>query len=424
MAPVAAVPYPMNVQQTYQEWREPGAATWRQWGSGIESEAINQMRNACSLPVSAAGALMPDAHVGYGLPIGGVLAVRAAVIPYAVGMDIACRMRLTVVDLPVSYLDGARGKLRQALEEETCFGVGGAWTPRRNHEVMDADWDVSPVTRRFRDKAWAQLGTSGGGNHFAEFGVLTVTDPALGLAAGAYLALLSHGGSRGTGGELCRHYSRVAAARHPDLPKHLKQLAWLPLSSAEGREYWEAMQLMGRYAAANHELMHAGIVRHLKLKVRLTIENHHNFAWKEKVPDSGLRTPDSGSRPPAAGCLTPDSVLVVHRKGATPAHAGVLGVVPGSMATPGFVVRGKGCAEALNSCAHGAGRRLSRSVAKQSLTWSQAKKFLSERGVELISGGLDEVPMVYKDIHAVMQAQADLVDVLARFDPRLVKMAP
>ena len=402
-----------------EEWREPGAATWRQWGDGIEAEAIRQMQDACRLPVSVVGALMPDAHVGYGLPIGGVLATRGAVIPYAVGMDIACRMRLSVFDLPVSHLDGQRDRLRGALEAETCFGVGGEWRPRRTHAVLDADWDVSPVTHRFRDKAWAQLGTSGGGNHFAEFGVLTVTDPALGLAAGAYTALLTHGGSRGTGSEICTYYSRFAASRHPDLAKHLQRLAWLGLDTAEGREYWEAMQLMGRYAAANHELVHRAIAKRLKLDVLLTVENHHNFAWKESVQ----RSEDGDQRSEVRGQKA-EETLVIHRKGATPAHAGALGVIPGSMATPGFVVRGRGVAASLHSCAHGAGRRLSRSAAKQSATWSQTRKLLDERHVELISAGLDEVPLAYKDIHAVMQAQADLVDVLARFDPRIVKMAP
>ncbi len=383
---------------------EPGMAPWRQWGAGIEADAIRQMRTACSLPVAVAGALMPDAHVGYGLPIGGVLAVRDAVVPYAVGMDISCGMRMSVLDLPVSYLEGARNKLRHAIESETCFGVGGEWRPRRDHAVMAADWSVTPLTRRFRDKAWAQLGTSGGGNHFVEFGVLTVPDASLGLPPGTYVALLSHGGSRGTGGEICQHYSRLAAARDPQAARHFDRLGWLPLQSSAGQEYWAAMQLMGAYAAANHELIHAGIVRAIKVSVLLAIENHHNFAWKEELADGGR--------------------VVVHRKGATPAHAGTLGVVPGSMATPGFVVRGKGCAASLDSCAHGAGRRLSRTATRQSVTWSQARKFLDERGVDLISAGLDEVPMAYKDIHQVMQAQGELVEVLARFDPRIVKMAP
>src|SRR5206468_11839698 len=122
-------------------------AAWRQWGEGLEPEAINQMGRACQLPVAVAGALMPDAHVGYGLPIGGVLATDNAVIPYAVGVDIACRMKLTVLDLPVRELDRQREQLIKAIETETRFGVGASFKQRREHEVLDADWSVSPVTK-------------------------------------------------------------------------------------------------------------------------------------------------------------------------------------------------------------------------------------------------------------------------------------
>ena len=168
------------------------------------------------------------------------------------------------------------------------------------------------------------------------------------------------------------------------------------------------MELMGRYAAANHQLIHQSVARALGVDVRLDIENHHNFAWRErhKLPDG------------TAG------EVIVHRKGATPAGSGVLGIIPGSMATPGYVVRGKGKAESLNSAAHGAGRRMSRKKAKELFTWAVAQKFLRERGVTLLSAGLDEVPMAYKDIDEVMAAQRDLAEPLARFEPRLVKMAP
>src|SRR6266536_2293967 len=149
----------------------PGA--WRQWGDGLEPEAINQMGRACQLPVAVAGALMPDAHVGYGLPIGGVLATDNAVIPYAVGVDIACRMKLTVLDLPVRELDRQREQLTRAIEAETRFGVGATFKQRREHEVLDADWSVSPATKQNQDRAWSQLGTSGSGNHFVEFGLFT-----------------------------------------------------------------------------------------------------------------------------------------------------------------------------------------------------------------------------------------------------------
>jgi len=139
-------------------------APWRQWGEGLEAEAVKQMANASALPVAVAGALMPDAHVGYGLPIGGVLATDNVVIPYAVGVDIACRMKLTVYDRKASTLAGQRDRLANLIESETRFGMGCEFKQRRNHDVMDKDWSVSPVTNRLRDKAWAQLGTSGSGN--------------------------------------------------------------------------------------------------------------------------------------------------------------------------------------------------------------------------------------------------------------------
>ena len=176
-------------------------APWRQWGEGLEAEAVKQMANACALPVAVAGALMPDAHVGYGLPIGGVLATDNAVIPYAVGVDIACRMKLTVYDRKANTLAGQRDRLANLIESETRFGMGCEFKQRREHDVMDEDWSVSPVTNRLRDKAWSQLGTSGSGNHFVEFGAFTVEQSDLGLEPGEYLALLTHSGSRGTGAQ-------------------------------------------------------------------------------------------------------------------------------------------------------------------------------------------------------------------------------
>ncbi len=383
-------------------------APYRVWGEHHESTALDQMRNACRLPVAVAGALMPDAHVGYGLPIGGVLATDEAVIPYAVGVDIACRMKMTVLDLPLRALERDQSRLTKAIERETRFGVGAAFKDRRQHEVLDADWGVTRLTAGLKDLAWAQLGTSGSGNHFVEFGLLTVSDEAAGLPPGQYVALLSHSGSRGTGAQVAAHYSKAARARHPELPSELGHLAWLDLSSEEGQEYWAAMELMGRYAAANHALIHAHISDTLGAEVRLDLENHHNFAWRERH-----RLPDGRER-----------AVVVHRKGATPAGPGVLGIIPGSMGTPGYIVRGRGSDAALHSAAHGAGRRMSRTRAKEKFTWEQARRVLRERGVTLISAGLDEVPMAYKDIDRVMAAQSDLVEPLARFDPRLVKMAP
>lgn len=383
--------------------RRADPAPWRQWGDLIDAAAIEQMANACRLPVAVAGALMPDAHVGYGLPIGGVLATDNAVIPYAVGVDIACRMKMTVLDLTPDALTHDADRLREALEKETRFGVGATFRQRRHHAVMDEDWTITEVTATLKDKAWSQLGTSGSGNHFVEFGRFTLEQPALGLAAGNYLALLSHSGSRGAGAAVCAHYSTVARMRHPDLPRTMQHLAWLSLDSEEGIAYWHAMELMGRYARANHALIHQAIAARLSAQVMLAVENHHNFAWKE---------------------IHQGREVVVHRKGATPAGRDAVGIIPGSMAAPGFVVRGRGVDASLHSAAHGAGRAMSRTAAQKNLHWSEVKRVLRENEVSLLSAGLDEAPMAYKNIYDVMAAQADLVEIMGRFDPALVKMAP
>jgi tRNA-splicing ligase RtcB len=390
-----------DAQRAFVPREEP--APFRQWGIDLEPQSVQQLINACQLPVAVRGALMPDAHLGYGLPIGGVLATRNAVIPYAVGVDIACRVKMTVLDLPIESLDRHADRLIRAIEAETRFGVGASFKSPRNHDVMDEDWTVTPLTQRLKDKAWSQLGTSGSGNHFVEFGLLEMDRTDLGIEPGRYVALLSHSGSRGTGAAVADHYSKLAMGRHPELPKALTHLSWLTLDSAEGQEYWQAMQLMGKYAAANHACIHRYMHRHLGANVLLDLENHHNFAWKE-VHDG--------------------EEVIVHRKGATPAGEGVLGIIPGSMASCTYVVRGKGNAASLHSAAHGAGRVMSRTQAKKTFRWQPVNDYLRERHVTLLSAGLDEVPMVYKDIDQVMAAQDDLVEPLARFFPRLVKMAP
>ncbi len=383
------------------EVREEPVA-YRIYGTGLNAESLKQMENACRLPVAVSGALMPDAHVGYGLPIGGVLAVDNAVIPYAVGVDIACRMKMSILDMPVGALKGETGRLINVLERETAFGIGAHYKKRLEHDVMDDKWSVTSITAGIKDKAWQQLGTSGSGNHFVEYGVLTIMNTELGLDQGEYLAVLSHSGSRGAGQLVAKHYSDIAKELRKGLPRELSHLSWLDLDSEAGQEYWEAMELMGRYAAANHELIHRRIIRSLRANVLMDIENHHNFAWKE-VHDN--------------------KEVVVHRKGATPAGKDILGIIPGSMATPGFVVKGKGEHDSLASASHGAGRLFSRSETKKKFTWQEARKMLKLKGVTLISAGLDEVPMAYKDIEEVMAAQSSLVEVMARFDPKIVKMS-
>lgn len=373
------------------------------------------MDNALRLPVSVAGALMPDAHVGYGLPIGGVLATESTVIPYAVGVDIACRMRLSIFPISPIVLDQKPGQFKKSLLEHTRFGAGAKWerNQRADHEVLDdADWNATKYLRSLQDTAFEQLGTSGTGNHFVEWGAFRLEhdDADLGMKAGEYLALLSHSGSRGVGFKIANHYSQLAMSLHPDLDHSVRHLAWLELESHEGQEYWLSMELAGRFASANHQIIHQRVSKAVGLKPAATVENHHNFAWKVRIPAP-------------AGFGSGEREVIIHRKGATPADADVLGVIPGSMADPGYVVRGLGRVESLYSAAHGAGRAMSRKAAISSLTRTERDRYLKEHGVTLLGGGLDESPQAYKSIEAVMTAQADLVAVIGRFMPRLVRMA-
>ncbi|WP_421827796.1 RtcB family protein [Larkinella sp.] len=372
----------------------------------IEEGALKQMETAASLPISVAGALMPDAHQGYGLPIGGVLATEAhTVIPFAVGVDIACRMCLSVFDLPPAFLKRQPDLLKKSLVEKTKFGMGGETRDKIDETVMDLpEWQATKVIRDLKDKAYRQLGSSGTGNHFVEWGVVEVYEPddQLNLPPGEYLALLSHSGSRGFGGNVANYYSKLAMQR-TRLPKQAAHLAWLDLNTEEGQEYWIAMNLAGAYASANHHEIHRKLAKALGEKPLTMVENHHNFAWKEQLADG--------------------RDVIVHRKGATPAGANVLGIIPGSMTQPGFVVRGRGYAESLNSASHGAGRLMSRTQAFNTLTRSQWNKALKEADIQLIGGDLDEAPMVYKNIETVIDAQRDLVEVLAKFTPKIVRMA-
>ncbi len=373
---------------------------------GISSEALHQMQTAMRLPVSVAGALMPDAHSGYGLPIGGVLATQKnVIIPYAVGVDIACRMCLSVFDIHAIFLDQKTKLLKQHLEDNTYFGLDGQNREVLSDDIFDLpDWKATTLIRQLRQKAERQLGTSGTGNHFVEWGILEVSDlvPELNLPKGKYLALLSHSGSRGFGANIATHYSKVAQEK-TQLPREAQHLAWLDLNTEEGQEYWISMNLAGEYASACHHQIHRRLAKALGVKPICRVENHHNFAWKETLSDG-----------------TP---VMVHRKGATPAGKGVLGIIPGSMAQAGFLVRGKGNAEAIQSASHGAGRVMSRSKAMNNITRSELKKVLADKGVTLVGGDLDEAPMVYKDIHQVMSHQQDLVEVLAKFTPKIVRMA-
>ena len=370
---------------------------------GIEQGAINQMEIAMKLPVTVAGALMPDAHHGYGLPIGGVLATENSVIPYGVGVDIGCRMCMTIYDIPTGIINDRNKELKSYLLENTRFG-NAVFEQPEDHDVLDrSEFGEINILRKLKDRAWVQIGSSGGGNHFVEFGITELTEENndLSLPVGKYLALLSHSGSRGLGANIAQQYTRLAMDKCK-LPSHARHLAWLDLDSEEGQEYWISMNLAGDYASACHHQIHDRISKALGEKPLALVENHHNFAWKEEDADG--------------------REWIVHRKGATPAGKGVLGIIPGSMTSPGFIVRGKGEQMAINSASHGAGRLMSRTKAKQTLSKREVTRHLKRSGIALIGSGLDEAPMVYKDIHQVMNHQRDLVEVLGSFTPKVVRM--
>ena len=372
-------------------------------GKEIEHSAKKQMELVMSLPVTVQGALMPDAHTGYGMPIGGVLATRNAVIPFAVGVDIGCRMALTIIDESESFFKSHSFEMKTALREFTHFGMEGGLEFKQEHAIMDDPaFGATEFLKRLQAKAERQLGSSGSGNHFVEFGTVELNEGnTMGLPPKKYVALLSHSGSRGLGANIAQHYTRIAMDTCK-LPKHAQQLAWLDMNSEAGQEYWLSMTLAGDYAKACHDRIHRNLLKALGLQAIMTIENHHNFAWKEQLADG--------------------SDVIVHRKGATPAHAGELGIIPGSMTTPAYIVSGKGVANALNSASHGAGRAMSRQRAKENMTVSGMKQMLAAAGVTLIGGSVEENPLAYKDINKVIAAQEALVNIEGTFMPRIVRM--
>jgi tRNA-splicing ligase RtcB (3'-phosphate/5'-hydroxy nucleic acid ligase) len=369
----------------------------------IEEGAMNQMYTAAKLPIAVAGALMPDAHAGYGLPIGGVLATENAVIPYGVGVDIGCRMCLSVFDIDPKELLQKENYFVRELNEATLFGAGRQFENTTPHAITDRkEFDEIALLKGLQARAAKQLGSSGSGNHFVEFGIVDIMekDAVLNIEAGRYLGLLSHSGSRALGANIANHYTKIAKQKR-NLPGEASNLAWLDMNEQEGIEYWMAMNLAGDYASACHHIIHEKIAKQLGRKPIKMVENHHNFAWKE---------------------MHEGREVIVHRKGATPAGKDVLGIIPGSMTAAGFIVKGKGEEAAVNSASHGAGRKMSRTSALRSITHNALNDELKKHGVKLLGGGLDEAPFAYKDIVEVMKSQKRLVDVVGKFTPKIVKM--
>ncbi|EFO80523.1 hypothetical protein OSCT_1614 [Oscillochloris trichoides DG-6] len=367
----------------------------------IEPGAIEQLQLALRLPIADRGALMPDAHPGYALPIGGVFRAHRAVSPSMVGVDIACRMMLSIFAIEPEEFMCQRAALFAILKKVTTFGAGAERPYPADHPVLDdARWRYTSQLRGLRERAAAQLGTSGSGNHFAE---LVIGERLQDLIPGApanFAGLLTHSGSRGVGYAIANTYMRVAAQESKQIADVPRFYEWLDLDREAGQEYWMAMELCGAYASANHHVIHDLFARRSRLPIVAQVENHHNFAWRQ-------------------------GDMVIHRKGATPAEAGVLGIIPGSMASPSYVVVGTGNPESLASTSHGAGRRGSRSWAKQTINLGTVRRMLAEQDVLVEGLSADESPLAYKEIERVIQIQeeAGLLQRVARMHPIAVLMA-
>ncbi len=368
----------------------------------IAPAALAQLQLALRLPVAEAGALMPDAHVGQSLPIGGVLALHRAVSPSLVGVDIGCRMHLSIYALPPAGMAARRDTLFDDLRAVTAFGLGAETAGRPEHPLLDdrERWALTAQTKTLHAKARRQLGTSGSGNHFAEIVTGERLDENSGLPE-AFCGLLTHSGSRGVGYALAEHYMRLAASETARRARVPKRYEWLDLDGDAGREYWQAMILAGDYARACHEVLHTAFARRTGLTPLLTVDSPHNFAWRD------------------------DEDRVVHRKGATLAAPGVWGIIPGSMASASYLVRGLGSAGALHSASHGAGRVGSRAEARSQISLSDARRQMARR--DILADGLsaDESPAAYKDIERVLrlQVEAGMLAPLARMRPVAVIMA-
>lgn len=371
-------------------------AVFGELGELIPYNAFKQMEECMKSPVALRAALMPDAHLGYGLPIGGVIEMHNAVSPGYIGYDISCEVKLSVSDIDVAEFLENKHNYAMALRQATSFGVGKGFDKKKNHPVMESDvWGIAPVVQNLKMKAHSQLGSSGGGNHFAD--IVIVKDYS-GTDIPDKVGLLTHSGSRGTGHKLATYYIKLAEKETQQKYTGIqKGHGWLDMDTDAGKEYWHVMNFMGQYASACHHLIHESFLAKVGAKSERSIENKHNFAWYD------------GTK------------LYTHRKGATPAHYGEMGVIPGTSSSPSYVVQGLGNHHSINSSSHGAGRPFSRTQAKKE--FSKEASDANRGNILHIGVDKDEVQGAYKDIEEVLEVQDGiLLERVAQLDPHVVLM--
>jgi tRNA-splicing ligase RtcB len=374
------------------------------WLDDIEEGALDQARNLANLPfVFRHIAVMPDAHFGYGMPIGGVMATEDVIIPNAVGVDIGCGMcalQTSLTGISSEQLKAIVTRIRKHIPlgfKRHRKGQDPARMPKVGLGFPMEELNILP---REYNSALTQLGTLGGGNHFIE----------IQQGSDGRIWIMVHSGSRNLGYRVAQFYNRLAVdlnTRHgPAIPKKW-QLAFLPLSSEPGRQYQAEMQFCVDFALANRKLMmdrikdvFMEVVSPVSFSAFINIA--HNYAAREKHFHKDV---------------------IVHRKGATSAGEGELGIIPGSQGAPSYIVKGKGNRESFRSCSHGAGRKMGRKEAQRKLDLEKEVQRLDEQGIlHSIRGrkDLDEAAGAYKDIDQVIENQLDLVEVVVSLRPLAV----
>ncbi|MCF8303550.1 MAG: RtcB family protein [Bacteroidales bacterium] len=370
------------------------------WLDEMEDGAMEQAKNLANLPFAFRHvAIMPDAHQGYGMPIGGVLATKDVIVPNAVGVDIGCGMCAVQTNLP-----GLERKPLTRIVEgiKKAIPVGFKHHKKAQDESLMPEWDEDmEITFQEYESALKQIGTLGGGNHFIE---IQKGDDGL-------IWLMVHSGSRNIGLKVASHYNKLAVKKNEEwaseVPKNW-QLAYLPVDDELGRKYLKEMQFCVNFAFANRKLMMDRIIDIFhdlapgSVKTAPMINIAHNYAAREE---------HYGEQ------------VYVHRKGATPAKAGLAGIIPGSQGMKSYIVKGKGNKESFESCSHGAGRVISRNKARKNLDFKKEVAALNKQKIihSIRSAkDLDEAPSAYKNISMVMNHQRDLVDVMVELSPLAV----
>lgn len=378
-----------------QEIRRYGGVPIFSWGIDVEPETWAQMRNIADLPFAHDHvAMLPDAHPGYAMPIGGVLAADGHVVPYAIGVDIGCGVTLMEIDADAGALrDDAVADLMERVRADVPVGNG----PRGSHARPGQPWrtDCSARIAPLASAAERQLGTLGGGNHFLE------------LQEGSddgRLYFMIHSGSRSLGKRTCDLHVQAARAfaRRSGIELPHKDVAYLPISTEEGQAYLEDMRWCMAWAAENRRRMAAAVQAAIAAEwsgvgARVVLDCQHNYAAEETHAGRDL---------------------VVHRKGAVRARVEDTVLIPGSMSTGSFIAQGLGNPDSFETCQHGAGRRRSRAATRKLLAGADMEALMD--GVYLSTPGdvRDEASPAYKDIDAVMDASSDLARPLQRLRPR------